>query len=150
MILQKANCSEDVIAAGLLHDILEDTETSFEELVTQFGLRIANLVLVASEEDKSLSWEKRKQHTIDSLSQTTIDETHIIVADKLHNIRSIRIDIEKSGEQVWERFNRGKADQYWYYSSIVNALTSRKKECKLIAELENEVNLVFHSDSNFY
>jgi hypothetical protein len=45
-------------------------------------LRIAKLVLAATEEDKTLSWEERKQQTIDKLSHTYIEEIHIIIADK--------------------------------------------------------------------
>src|SRR3954454_9876623 len=67
MLLQKAKCSDEVIAAGILHDTLEDTSTTFEDLAEQFGSKVAKLVCSASEQDKSLPWEKRKQHTIESL-----------------------------------------------------------------------------------
>ena len=143
MLLQKIKCAEDVIAAGILHDTLEDTNTTFEDLAEHFGIRVAKLVLAASEQDKSLPWEERKQHTIDGLPDAYIEEIQIIIADKLHNLRSIRTDIEEHGENVWDRFNRGKRDQHWYYSSIVKALIPRKKECKLIGELEREVKEVF-------
>jgi hypothetical protein len=63
----------------------------------------------------------------------------------MHNIKSIRADIEEDGENVWGRFNRGKREQHWYYSSIVKAIIPRKKECKLIGELEREVKAVFGS-----
>lgn len=146
MLLQNEGCSEAVIAAGLLHDTLEDTETTFEELVEQFGLYVAKLVLAASEEDKSLSWEVRKQRTIDALPFSAIELIHIITADKLHNLRSIRTDLETQGEITWERFNRGKASQYWYYTNIVKALLSRKEDCKLIEKLAQEVESVFGND----
>lgn len=143
MLLQQLKCAEDVIAAGILHDTLEDTPTTFEDLVEHFGIRVAKLVLAASEQDKSLPWKERKQHTIDGLPDAYVEEIQIITADKLHNLRSIRTDIEENGENVWDRFNRGKRDQHWYYSSIVKALIPRKKECKLIGELEREVKAVF-------
>ena len=145
MLLQKMKCAEEVIAAGILHDTLEDTPTTFDDLVEHFGLRVAKLVRAASEQDKSLPWRERKQHTIDALPDAYVEEIQVITADKLHNIRSIRADIEENGENVWDRFNRGKRDQHWYYSSIVKALIPRKKECKLIGELEREVKVVFGS-----
>lgn len=145
MLLQKANCSEEVIAAGILHDTLEDTETTFEDLTETFGIRVANLVLAASEKDKSLPWEIRKQHTINSVKDATLEEIQVIVADKLHNLRSVRNDLQLSGDIVWQRFNRGKSDQNWYYASIVKALSKRKNEFNLINELENEVIEVFGS-----
>jgi len=145
MYLQKANCSEEVIAAGILHDTLEDTETTYNDLKESFGDRVANLVLAASENDKSLPWEVRKQHTIDMLKEASLEEVQVIVADKLHNLKSIRTDLNQNGEIIWERFNRGKRDQHWYYASIVKALSTRKKQCHMIDELEREVIAVFGS-----
>ena len=145
MILQKALCSEEVIAAGILHDTLEDTETTFKDLAETFGVRVANLVQAASEDDKSRPWEVRKQHTIEGLKAATLEETQIIAADKLHNLTSIQADLNLYGETIWQRFNRGKRDQHWYYASIVKALASRKNEFKLIQELEEVVKDVFGS-----
>ena len=145
MLLQKAKCSDEVIAAGILHDTLEDTSTTYEELAEQFGTKVANLVRSASEQDKSLPWIKRKQHTIDSLKDAYLEEIQVITADKLHNLKSIQADLVKNGEKTWERFNRGKREQRWYYSSIVKELAPRKKEFKLIRDLENTVKAVFGS-----
>ncbi|WP_144510442.1 HD domain-containing protein [Bacillus sp. FJAT-22090] len=145
MILQQSKCSDEVIAAGILHDTLEDTYVTADELSKQFGDKIAKLVEAASEPDKSLPWKERKRHTINVLSDATTEEIQVIIADKLHNLRSIRADIELQGEIVWSRFNRGKRDQHWYYSSVVKALSSRKKEFKLIGKLEKEVKAVFGS-----
>ena len=101
MLLQKAKCSEEVIAAGILHDTLEDTATYYEDLTENFGVRVADLVVAASEHDKSLPWEERKQHTIDSLKDASREEIQVIVADKLHNLRSIHKDYLANGEIIW-------------------------------------------------
>lgn len=145
MLLQKENCTDEVIAAGILHDTIEDTSTTYKELIEQFGVIVANLVRAASEHDKSLPWEERKHHTIDRLKDATLEEIQVITADKLHNLKSIRADLEVYGEKTWERFNRGKSEQHWYYSSIVKELAPRKEEFRLIQELENEVKEVFGS-----
>lgn len=143
MLLQKAKCCEEVIAAGILHDTIEDTSVTYEKLVEEFGQKVANLVQAASEHDKSLPWKERKLHTIQSLRNTSMDEMKVIVTDKLHNLRSIRKDLIEVGEEVWSRFNRGKSDQHWYYSGIVKALAPRKAEFQYIQELEKEVEAVF-------
>ena len=145
MLLQKAGCSDSVIAAGILHDTVEDTDTTYETLVENFGEHIANLVSAASEHDKSLPWQVRKQHTIDTLKDLSIEEIQVITADKLHNLQSINEDFETIGEKVWERFNHGMKDQHWYYASIVKELAPRKKEFKLIQEVEREVIHLFGS-----
>lgn len=145
MLLQQVKCSAEVVAAGILHDTVEDTPVTVEVLVENFGEKIANLVQAASEQDKSLPWKERKLHTIQSLLNASIEEIQIITADKLHNLSSIRQDLEVQGEGVWKRFNRGKKAQHWYYSSIVKTLLPRKKEFKLIGQLEKEVKMVFGS-----
>ena len=99
----------------------------------------------ASEPDKNLSWEERKQHTIDRLKHASLEEIQIITADKLHNLRSIKEDLELIGEKTWDRFKRGKQKQHWYYSSIVKELAPWKKDFILIQELEKEVKEVFES-----
>ena len=109
MLLQKAKCSEEVVAAGILHDVLEDTPITYEELSEQFGAKIANLVAAASEQDKNLPWETRKRHTIEQLKTATIEEIQVITGDKLHNIKSIQADLLQNGEEIWNRFNRGKS-----------------------------------------
>ena len=69
----------------------------------------------------------------------------MIVADKYHNLKSIQSDLELFGDLIWQRFNRGKRDQHWYYASIVKALSPRKKEFRVIGELEEVVIEVFGS-----
>ena len=64
-ILTKAGASESVICAGLLHDTVEDTEVTLEEIRQKFGGEVAGMVSVMTE-DKSLSWEERKQKAVEN------------------------------------------------------------------------------------
>ena len=143
MILKHHEYSDDVVAAGLLHDTLEDTETTEQEVMEQFGETVLELVRGASEEDKTLSWEERKRHTIETLPLNNMDQLAVIVADKLHNLRSIQEEIDKTGDAVWGRFNRGKREQSWYYTSIANALKPVMKNMRLARKLDAEVAKVF-------
>lgn len=149
MYLKQGNCSDKVIAAGILHDTIEDTEVTYEELVSEFGTKVASLVRAASEHDKSLPWKERKLHTINYLNEASIEEIQVITADKLHNLHSIRQDLKLLGDEIWSRFNRGKEDQHWYYSRIVQALAQRESEFPLIRELEKEVIAVFGQMADF-
>lgn len=143
MILKHYQYSDTVIAAGILHDTLEDTDTTENELLEVFGKDVLKLVQAASEKDTSLSWEERKQHTIDELPFKTSNQLAVILADKLHNIRSIQDDVDELGEIVWDRFNRGKSDQSWYYTSILNSLSLVTKEMPLVNSLDAEVKTLF-------
>lgn len=143
MLLQQAGHEAEVVAAGILHDTLEDTSATADEVRAQFGAIVLGLVEAASEPDKSLPWEERKRHTMSLLVQRSDAELAVIIADKLHNLRSIRLDIERHGEKVWARFNRGREQQAWYYQGIVHAVKERQAQVPLIVELQQEVDLVF-------
>ena len=142
MILQKAGYRDEMIAAGILHDTIEDTDLTLEDLERDFGKEVAVIVEGCSEPDKSLSWEERKEHTIEFLKSAPEEIRIVACADKLHNVRSIRQDIEQSGEEVWSRFKRGKDQQQWYYKNVVSSLGYNSK-FPLLEELEQEINRLF-------
>jgi (p)ppGpp synthase/HD superfamily hydrolase len=126
MIL-KDNAFEDrVVAAGLLHDLLEDTDISREDLREEFGEEITRLVLSASEKLKGReerSWDKRKNETINYLNQeASFINKAVACADKLSNARSILRDYEDNPENFWQRFSAPKKKQQWYYESLVESL----------------------------
>lgn len=142
LILLKANVKEELIAAGILHDTVEDTELTLEEIKEEFGEVVAEIVDGCSEPDKSLTWEERKEHTI-SFLRTASEEIRIVVcADKLHNIRSMIRDYEELGDQVWRRFSRGRDKQEWYYRNVTASL-GHSSTFPLLDELKSEVNSLF-------
>ena len=119
-ILTENGCEAKLIVAGLLHDTLEDADVTPEQIENQFGKEILSLVQSDSE-NKSLSWEERKQETIDYLSQKAgMEELLLACADKLSNLRSIKADYSLLGDNLWSRFNRGKEQQAWYYSKVID------------------------------
>lgn len=120
-ILTDNGCEEKVIIAGILHDTLEDTDTTIQELTDNFGEEIANLVKGESE-DKSKSWQERKQTTIDNLVNDSFETKLICCADKLSNLKSMYCDYQKIGEKLWARFNAPKEKSKWYYNAIINAI----------------------------
>lgn len=140
-ILTAEGCAEDLIIAGLLHDTVEDTDTEIEEIEEQFGAHVAALV-AAESEDKSKTWEERKQHTLDYLSTCGEEEAICCFADKLSNMTSIAEDYERIGEKVWERFRRGKEQEAWYYRGIAEA-TKRFSDRELWKRYSALVNKVF-------
>ncbi|MBT2679401.1 HD domain-containing protein [Bacillus sp. ISL-35] len=142
MILLGAGYRKEMVAAGILHDTVEDTDLSLEDIEREFGKDIAFLVEGCSEPDKSLSWEERKQHTIDFLKNAPEEIRVVACADKLHNVRSIRLDAEKSGEQVWNRFRRGKEQQEWYYRNVIDSL-GEASNFPLLEQLKIEVEQLF-------
>lgn len=147
-ILIEHDCSEEIVVAGILHDIVEDTSTTLKDINENFGVQVAELVEALSEPDKSDNWENRKQHTIDYLKIAPIEVLLISCADKLHNVRAIREDYARNGEALWSRFNRPKTKQKWYYQALAEVFISRREgetSKTLFSEFQLEVNEVFGS-----
>jgi len=146
IILAGAGCSEEVVAAGILHDTIEDARIKRSRIREEFGEQVAFIVEKCTEPDKRRSWRERKQHTLDSLKEAGLDVKFVVCADKLHNIRTIASNYRNVGERVWKRFRRGREDQKWYYTSLVEALSSKGGNAsyeKLYEELRRKVKEVF-------
>lgn len=145
-ILIEAGCSEDVAVAGILHDTVEDSSYKMDDIRREFGEEVARLVEGASEPDKSDTWENRKRHTIDILQTAPMDAVYVSLADKLANIRDIRADYEKRGDDVFLRFNRPKDKQEWYYRAMADVFSKRIVDepfLSLVLELRFEIVKVF-------
>jgi (p)ppGpp synthase/HD superfamily hydrolase len=106
--LERHGYDDEVITAGLLHDTIEDTDVTAEEIAERFGERVARLVEAVSEADKGASWEERKSATIAKVDGADEDVLAILAADKLDNVRSIRDDLAEAGEEAtWAKFKTG-------------------------------------------
>ena len=106
-ILCEMEADEVLKIAGVLHDTLEDTDTTEEEIEKLFGEKVLRLVK-SNSENKTLSWQERKQHTIDELKTAPLDVQMLILADKLSNMKSLLADYTNQGEDLWKRFNAPK------------------------------------------
>ena len=120
-VLSENGCSELVRAAGMLHDVLEDTNTTPAEIQEVFGEDVLKIV-AAESEDKSKSWNERKQATIDGLSGARYEVKIVCLADKLSNLRSMAADKAAFGDILWQRFNAPKADIEWYYRQVLGKM----------------------------
>lgn len=125
LFLTECGCDEICITAGVLHDTLEDTETTYEELVEQFGKNVADIVAEESE-DKSKSWRERKQATVDRFATASEKAQLVCLADKLSNLRSMVYDYAIVGDGLWSRFSADREKIEWYYRSIINVSKGNK------------------------
>jgi len=89
LLIQKINePSKEIIISSILHDVIEDTNTSPEELKLQFGGNIMNLVMEVSD-DMTLSYSQRKNIQIIKANTLSYEARCIKIADKTCNIRDI-------------------------------------------------------------
>lgn len=116
-ILKEAGFSEEVIAAGYLHDTVEDTDITLEDIENEFSSDVARIV-AGNTEDKNKSWEERKQQTIDWIKDAPLEIRALIIADKWDNLQSMVEDYSDFGETLWDSFKRGKEKQKWYFSNV--------------------------------
>jgi len=135
-ILLKNGGSEDLVIAGVLHDVLEDTPHSRKEIRKNFGDSVGTLVEGASEsealtkgisnEEKKKTWKLRKTERIKKVKTSGRELRLLICAYKLANIRDLLGDLHTQGEGVWEKFNSSKQEQAWYYREMASAMASPK------------------------
>lgn len=126
IILSRYGFEEEIVAAGILHDVLEDTEITLEDLKRDFGEMIAKLVWEVSEDEEvkgPSTWEKRKTTMLEYLRKEASMEAKVIsCADKISNLTSLKETLRKDGEETWKIFNSGYENQKWYYQNLIYAL----------------------------
>jgi len=140
-ILTKNGSSQDTIVAGILHDTIEDTNTTLEEIRRHFGDTIAEMVS-SETEDKTKTWDERKQFQIDLLATESLEHHEICCADKLSNLKDLYHDLNDNGEVVWNKFRAPKEKICWYYGEIIKHL-DLVKDTRMYKELCKYYKLVF-------
>lgn len=139
----------EILAAAVLHDTVEDTDTTIEEIREEFGQRVAALVTTETEdkrEDKppQETWELRKQETLLILRDTTETGVKMMwLGDKLSNIRSFHREYEKNGHEIWNAMNqKDPKKQGWYYSTVGKYLKDLE-QYSAYKEYVSHVNYIF-------
>ena len=139
---------QELLAAAALHDTVEDTDVTIEQIRSEFGERIASLV--ASESDtmpegvsEKDSWHARKQAAIDRLASASHDAKIVALGDKLSNMRAIARDYAEIGDKLWNRFHaKDPKDHEWHYRGLADSL-SELSDTFAYREFENLINQVF-------
>lgn len=139
IILAIAGANEDVICAGILHDTIEDSieerKVDLKMIEDFFGENIAKLVLVLTEEDKSLPWEERKRIAKEHIKDFSNDAILVKSADIIANTRELIEDYKKDGGEIFVRFNAPKEKIIKNYLETIEALIKKWPESPLIEEL---------------
>lgn len=116
---------QELLAAAILHDVVEDTDVDVSQIREQFGDRVATLVQHETAPlDENISWRQKKQTQVDQLASTDRDGKIVAIGDKLSNLRAIAADYRIVGDNLWSRFHapNGKKDIEWYYRELASAL----------------------------
>ena len=141
--------NEDVLAAAILHDTVEDTSVTLEEIREQFGERVAFLVAGESENKREElppeeTWLIRKQETVAHLKQADRDTKIVCLGDKISNLREIANDKDTLGEAIWQRFHqKDPAMHRWYYASLLEILEEELGDIAPIREYRLLLHKIF-------
>ena len=139
---------QELLAAAALHDTVEDTDVTVEQIRAEFGDRVADLV--ASESDtfeegvsEEDSWHARKQAAIDRLAKAGHEAKMVALGDKLSNMRAIARDYAVQGDALWNLFHaKDPKDHEWHYRGLADALRDLE-DTFAYKEFENLINQVF-------
>ena len=122
VLLRSYAYGEDVQIAGLLHDVLEDTDCTYEMLEEHFGTEVADNVRHCTEPDHSLPWETRKARLIEQMRLAPSGAKAVGCADKAHNLWTLVVALEHGRSDLWSHFSRGPDAQLGYYRRMSEAL----------------------------
>ena len=139
---------QELLAAAALHDTVEDTDVTIEQIRTEFGERVASFVAAESDEphqsrDSIENWRARKQAAINRIACASHDAKIVALGDKLSNMRAIARDYAQQGDQLWDLFHaKDPKDHEWHYRGLADAL-SELRDTFAYREFENLINQVF-------
>lgn len=137
----------EILAAALLHDVMEDCGVGEMELAGQFGPRVAKLVKSETQErngDPCETWLSRKQGAVERIGKGGRAVKIIALSDKLSNMRAIHRDYDRDGERLFDRFHQhDKALHAWYYRSCAALLKDELGNTLAWQELQGHIDYVF-------
>ncbi len=147
-IVATMTSDQELLAAAALHDTVEDTDVTLEQIRAEFGERIASLVDAESDikvggMGEEASWRIRKQAAIDRLSVAPHDAKMVALGDKLSNMRAIARDYATQGDTLWSLFRiRERQVHEWHYRGLAEALRELQ-DTFAYKEFQQLINQVF-------
>ena len=149
VITSSLTSDPEIIAASVLHDVVEDANVMPEEIEQKFGKRVKELVMAETENKRRHqrpedSWKIRKIEAIEYLTKTQDMGVKILyLGDKLSNLKSIYRDFKAQGDAIWQKFNqKDPMEHKWYYTEISKAL-SEFKDSYAWKEYNELIKLIF-------
>ena len=109
------------MAAGVLHDVIEDTEAEYDELERDFGAEVARLVCAVTEPSDDGSYSERKARLRRAVAEAETDAIVIFAADKVAKAREFRLNLVRRSERKPVRVDPAKLEHYWACLSLLEA-----------------------------
>jgi (p)ppGpp synthase/HD superfamily hydrolase len=131
LVLEDGGRMREAVAA-VLHDVVEDTDTTIEQVRKRFGGKVARIVAACTDAEPgaprdAANWHERRARSLARLRDPATSQSVVRVeaADALQNVRSLTADLRRQGPAVWQRFHAGAVDQLWYLRSVSIVVSTR-------------------------
>lgn len=140
----------EILAAAVLHDVVEDTSITIKDIEKEFGKRVADLVAAESdnldpEYEENESWYTKKLNGIKRILNCNRDEQIVAISDKLSNLKSMYLDYLVIGDKLWERFHENNPSMHaWRFYELMKAF-NKVQDTFAYREFAYLVNTLFKS-----
>jgi len=139
LLVAEDGAHDDVVTAALLHDTLEDTDTTRKEIVNAFNEHVAVLVESVSEVEeengKKLDWKERKTHYLANLEKVSDEALLIAIADKVDNVESMLEAVEKEGTSFFKNWDEPYEEHSWFHGEVLRLAQTRLPDHRLTKRL---------------
>lgn len=140
-LVLEAGGDEDLAIAALLHDVLEDQggAAGIDRVRARFGQRVLGVVLgcsdsLAPDARHKAPWRERKSAYLEHLERADLDTVIVSLADKVHNARSIVVDLRIIGTAAtWAKFHASREQTLWYLDSVL-AIGERRDAPRMLTD----------------
>ena len=140
VILLRYGFPEDVVIAGLLHDIIEDQGYPLDSIQAEFGPQVAEMVAALTERKKEAGvkrpWELRKAESLAQIRGASTEAVAVKAADVLHSVRTLAADLNREGPSIWQHFSRGPGPTLEHYGRVAAVVRQRLGAHPLVEELD--------------
>ncbi len=142
-LLLRHGFGEDAAVAGLLHDVVEDSDVPVARIEAEFGPAVAEIVAALTERkregDRKRPWEIRKREALELLQAGSAEAVAVKAADVVHNARSMVRELGLQGPAIWDHYSRGPEESLWYYRRVAAIVRKRWPGHALTGELDRAV-----------
>jgi len=141
-LLHAAGAPDHLIAAGVLHDVLEKGDAGESDLRRRFGARVTNLVLAVSDDDRITGYAHRKAALRRQVAGAGDEAMALFAADKLSKLRELRHEtvLDAQGSHATARVRTLRARRLRHYQRSLAMLEERLPESPLVRDLRDELD----------
>jgi (p)ppGpp synthase/HD superfamily hydrolase len=140
-LLDEQGYGAEALAAALLHDVVEDSETTLDDLRELFGEEVAGMVGALTDDESIDSYKARTAEHRDRLAAAGEEELAIYAADKLTNTTTLRAAYEDQGDAVRDEFKVPLEEKAEIWEADLDLLREKAPRLPFLDRLEQELSL---------